>query len=280
MKTKVTINGREIPLDRRILITGNGMYMVGRLLYFVLKTLNQMPRLYGVAESDPISGWRRNFENKFASIMTSHLDPGKIRLEGDFELNLGKFSVSGKLSRGQMKVTVNLAQRPENVSPGIRGMVEVDSFYFSDLERPKPFFVPGSKDGILAGFHRFLVLQTESASGVPKTLGMVSEFINSIVLPQGYSTSLRGKVLSTDEKEGLFLDGEPLYNVDPELLSLLSLRLSLDMAPEGSLLIVEDPEAHLSSEAIEEVKGWFSRFKGGVVFVSRSNLLGVEEIRF
>lgn len=279
MKIQVTINGREIPLERRIVLTGEGMYMAGRLLYFVLKTLHQMPRLYGVVESDPISGWKRNFETKFASIMSSHLEPGKIRLEGEFRLNLGKFHVSGKVSRGQMKVNVELVQKPENVSQGLRGMVEVDSFYFSDLERPRPFFVPGSKDGFLAGFHRFLVLQTESASGIPKTLGMVSEFINSIVLPQGYTTSVRGRTLSTDEKEGLFLDGEPLYNVDPELLSLLSLRLSLDMAPEGSVLIVEDPEAHLSPETVEEVRRWFDRFRGSVVFVSRFNTFGGEEIR-
>ncbi|WP_252896693.1 hypothetical protein [Metallosphaera hakonensis] len=239
-----------------------------------------MPRLYGVTESDPIAGWKRNFETKFASILTSNLEPGKIRLEGTFKLDLEKFSISGKVNGGTIDVRVELNQIPDNVYPGLRGMVQVDSFYFSGLNRPRPFLVPGSKDGILAGFHRFLVLQTESASGVPKTLGIVSEYINSIVLPQGYSTELRGRRLTTDEKEGLFLDGEALYNVEPEMLSLLSLRLSLDMAQEGSVLIVEDPEAHLSQDSLKEVKIWLDRFKGPLILVTEDSSFGNRVIRF
>ncbi|WP_237697968.1 hypothetical protein [Metallosphaera cuprina] len=268
MSTRLSINGKDVPLNGIVRLKGKGKFKAARLMYFLLKTLNQMPRLYGITSHDPIETWRRNFESKFGSILTSQVEPGRIKLEGQFSLDMEKFIIRGKATEGGVSVSVELLKKPENVPQGIRGMVEVDSFYFADLKRPKPLFVPGSKDGILAGFHRFLVLQAENASGVPKTLGIVSEFINSIVLPHGYSTTLRGKRLTTDEKEGLFLDGEPLYNVDPKLLSLLSMSLALEMSSEDSILIIEDPEAHLDKEDLRELTELFARFKGTLILAT------------
>ncbi|QKR00440.1 hypothetical protein GWK48_08700 [Metallosphaera tengchongensis] len=273
MTLTVVINGAEIPIGTdKIIIKGKKRYLTSRLLYFTLKTFSQMPRLYGVADSDPVKAWKRNFEQKYASILSSHLDPGKIRLKGEFTLLAKRFAISGKIDGNGLKVTVDLLEKPSNVSTGLRGMVEVDSFYFTGIERPKPSLIPGSKDGFLGGFHRFLVLQTESASGIPKTLGIISEYINSIVLPQGFSTNVLGRVVTIDEKEGLFLDGEPLYNVDPEMLSLIGLKLSLDMAPENGVVVLEDPEAHLSDENKDVVKEWIDKYKGTMVIVTCDNI--------
>jgi len=54
-------------------------------------------------------------------------------------------------------------------------------------------------------------------------------------------------------------------------------RLAVGFAPEGSVLIVEDPEAHLSAESRGEVMRALSSFKGTLILVTEDE--GFQKIK-
>jgi len=54
---------------------------------------------------------------------------------------------------------------------------------------------------LVASFYKFLPIRFEGAPGIPKTLGIISDFINSMVLPQGYSEEvLAHKIYIKDDE--------------------------------------------------------------------------------
>ncbi|MCI2415311.1 MAG: hypothetical protein MPF33_08760 [Candidatus Aramenus sp.] len=254
MEITVYYKGNQIEIKDKIvtLMGGTARYEIGRAVYYVLKALYSIPRLYGSPpKGDVIDSWKNSFEREMSRLITSEIEVEKIVFpEATIRVEFKKLAVNVALNQRQFSVNVELKERL-NAENSLAGLIKVDSFYFDSIEKVRPFVVLGNRSGLIAAFNRFLILRNEGAPGIPKTLGVISEFVNSIVLMEGSVYDFYGRKITTSP-EGLVLDGSLLYNADPETLSLFPLKFLL----EGSkgFFVIEDPEANLSKENKEKVK--------------------------
>ncbi|QIW23487.1 hypothetical protein EWF20_04500 [Sulfolobus sp. S-194] len=275
MIVKINVNQSEKVLDitntKKIIISekGENKYYTVRLLYYLMKSIYNIPRLYGYLKGDPIESWRQNFEKYFLQLLKSDLEISSTYFKGDFEIDQPSINISGKIDNLNISVKIILKEKPTNISLGIQGNFQVDSFYFSKIERIKPYIIPSSRAGLLYAFSKFLVYQYEGAPGIPKAFGIAAEFINSMLLPQGFTDEINNhKIWVNQENNYVYFDDSILYNATSDLLSLLSLKLFLTRGTEKELLIIEDPEAHLDEEEKELVKKWINETKSKVIIVS------------
>jgi hypothetical protein len=253
---------------------GESKYYAGRLTYYLLKTINNIPRLYGYIKGDPINGWRETFERTFLNLITSDLDVAKNWFKAFYEVELTPLSIKGEVNEGGVAAKVELKEVPQLKEQGIRGTFEVDSFYFSKIEKVKPSIIPAGRVGYLSAFSKFLVIQYEKAPGIPKAFGIAAEFINSMILPQGFSDEINGhKIYVNQEENAVYMDKTPLQNAPPNVLSILALRTFLRRATENELIIVEDPEIHLDESEINEVKELLEKTRARVVLVTSNKII-------
>ncbi len=274
METVVRLGNEQYVIrdEKVVLIKGREKkYIVGRFYYYLLKTLYSIPRLYGIKPTEPISDWKREFERQFTNILRNEIDLSKISFNVDFQMDLDKLELSGKVHENNITLHLEIKEMPKlNADDkGIRGLVKVDSFYFSNLDRKKPFIVLATRAGLISAFYKFLPYQFEGASGIPKTFGLLSDFINAINIPLGYREEILGHQIYVRDND-IFCDNNIIYNAPPEVLSLFPIMFLLKTSNERNVIIIEDPEAHLSEESKLFLKNLISSTKANVVIVSDS----------
>ncbi|BCU70279.1 hypothetical protein [Stygiolobus caldivivus] len=253
---------------------GEAKYYSGRLVYYLLKTINNIPRLYGYIKGDPVNGWKETFERTFLTLLTSDLDVAKNWFKASYEIELPSLMIKGEVEEGSVSAKVELKEVPQLKEQGLRANFEVDSFYFSRIERVKPSIIPAGRVGLLTAFSRFLVIQYEKAPGIPKAFGIAAEFINSMILPQGFSDEINGHKIYVDQEENaVYIDKSPIQNAPPDTLSLLALKVFLTRATESEFIIIEDPEAHMDENEIDEVKKMFNETKARLLLITPNKTL-------
>ncbi|AWR93511.1 hypothetical protein [Acidianus brierleyi] len=233
--------------DQIVTLTGSSdRYQIDRAVYYILKTLYSMPRLYGISIKDNIlEAWKKEFEIKFLDILKSDMELERIKFNNmRFEINTDKISIEGNLDTQNIFVKVKLLDIPD-VENSLSGLVKLDSYYFNSIPKLKPYIILGNRSGLIAAFHKFLILHNEGTPGIPKTLGIVSEFINSIVIPEGVNYDIFGNEL-TSASDGIMINNVSGYNASPDTLSLFPLKFLLETS--NGYFIIEDPEANLSNE--------------------------------
>ncbi len=265
---KVKIDNIEIDTELSpIIIKGERKYSLVRLYYYLIKTFYLLPRLYGIKVDDPLLGWKNEFERQFKQILSNELSLAKLYYNSNFEIETRKFTVLGQINAESVSVEVKLKEIPQLDDRGIRGLMKVDSFYFSDLEKKRPYIIPAIRSGLIASFYRFLPFQFEGAPGIPKTLGLISEFINSMLLPQGYKEEILGHKIYVKEND-LYCDEDIIYNADPEILSIFPIVFYLKNSSENNIVIIEEPEAHLTDKGINYVRNLLNSSKAKIVIAS------------
>ncbi|BDC18377.1 hypothetical protein [Acidianus sp. HS-5] len=252
-------------------IHGDSAYEIGRALYFIQKAIYSIPRLYGKVNNfrDPLDSWKKIFESTLAAIISSMLTEGRIKLYVNFEIESEIMNIKGKIEGNKVSLSSNLLKIPDGLSNDLKGLILLDSFYFNSLEKMKPYILPSTRDGFLASFYKFIVLQTEGVSGIPKSMGLAAEFINSILINPGYKDEILGHQITVND-EGLFVDEQPAYNSFSEVLSLFSLKYFLLNSKSDNVVIIEDVEAHLSSEGRALLNEYLRSAKCKIVLVGYS----------
>ncbi|BFH73696.1 hypothetical protein SJAV_16400 [Sulfurisphaera javensis] len=278
MLVKISTKGYEKTFDlnnnKKIILNEKGeeKYYTVRLLYYLLKSQYNIPRLYGYLKGEPIESWKENYEKYFIQLLKSDLEISSTYFKASFEIEQESVSLSGKIDNLNISVKLNIKEKPENISQGIQGNFQVDSFYFSKLEKIKPYIIPSSRAGLLYAFSKFLVYQYEGAPGIPKAFGIAAEFINSMLLPQGFNDTINGhKIWVNTEDNYVYVDDSILYNATSDLLSLLALKIYLTRGSEKELIIIEDPEAHLDEEERNLVKKWLNDSKSRIVIATNES---------
>ncbi|AOL16915.1 hypothetical protein BFU36_09570 [Sulfolobus sp. A20] len=266
-------NEQYVVKDEKLVLIKGGekKYVVGRFYYYLLKTLYSIPRLYGIKSTEPISDWKKEFERQFTNIIRNEIDLAKISFNVDFRMDLNKLELSGKVSKNDISLHLEIKETPKlsEDDRGIRGLMKVDSFYFSNLDRKKPFIILATRAGLISAFYKFLPYQFEGASGIPKTFGLLSDFINAINIPLGYREEILGHQVYVRDND-IFCDSEIIYNAPPEILSLFPIMFLLKTSNERNVIIIEDPEVHLSEEGKLFLKNLILSAKANVVLVSDS----------
>ncbi|MEM0304529.1 MAG: hypothetical protein QW685_05700 [Saccharolobus sp.] len=177
-------------------------------------------------------------------------------------------AIIGSVNGSKVSLKVELKDKPiledNNVT---RNLVKVDSFYFSSLVKKKPYILPAIRAGLIASFYKFLPVQFEGSPGIPKTLGIISEFINSMILPQGYRDKILEYEIYIRDNE-IYCNEDIIYNANPEVLSLFSLSFYLKNSNENSIVVIEDPEVHLSDRGLTFLKELISSSKAKIVIAS------------
>lgn len=275
MIVKIVVEGKErvFDLSQKKIVVDSGReekYYMARVLYYLLKSSYNIPRLYGyIKGNDPIESWRQTYERTFLQLLKSDLEISSTFFKASYEMEMGAIKLVGSLNNLELSANVILKEKPDQVGSGIQGNFQVDSFYYSKIERIKPYIVPSSRAGLLYAFAKFLVYQYEGAPGIPKAFGIASEFINSMLLPQSFSDYLNGhKFWVNIESNYVYVDDSILYNATSNLLSLFALKVFLTRGTEKELIIVEEPEAHLNEEEKNLVKKWISETKSKVILVT------------
>jgi len=274
MIAKIVVNEKEKVLDlseKKIVLDDQGdeKYYVGRMLYYLLKSVYSIPRLYGYLKGDnPLESWKQTFELTFLQLLKSDLEISSTYFKGKFELDLGAIQLNGILNGNQMSVNVVFKEKPDQVASGIQGNFQVDSFYYSKIERIKPYIIPSSRAGLLCAFSKFLVYQYERAPGIPKGFGIAAEFINSMLLSQGFSDEIEGHKIWVNENNNIYVDDTILYNTTSNILSLLALKVFLTRGTEKELIIIEEPEAHLNEEEKNLVRKWIDETKSKTLIIT------------
>ncbi len=233
------------------LIGSSYRYEIDRAIYYILKTLYSMPRLYGnLIKDNVLESWKNEFKLKFTDILRSDIELERIIFNNiKFEIKTDKIFIEGNLDTQNISVEVKLLDIPV-VENSLSGLVKLDSFYFNSIPKLRPYIVLGNRSGLIAAFHKFLILHNEGTSGIPKTLGIISEFINSIVIPEGMKYDLFGNEV-TSVSDGIMINNVPGYNASPDALSLFPLKFLLETS--NGYFIIEDPEANLSYELKEKL---------------------------
>lgn len=249
-------------------IYGNNAYEVGRALYFIQKAIHSMPRLYGKVNDfgDLLNSWKRTFEKTLVENISLMLTEERIKLYVDFEIENEIMNIKGKIEGNEVSLSSNLFKTPEGLTNDLKGLILLDSIYFNSLDKRKPYILPSTRDGILASFYKFIVLQTEGVSGIPKSMGLAAEFINSILISPGYKDEILGHKIAVNN-EGLFIDDQPAYNSFSEVLNLFALKYFLLNSTADNVVIIEDAKAHLSSEGIALLNEYLRRARCKIIMV-------------
>jgi hypothetical protein len=254
---------------------GESKYYIDRTTYYLIKGIYGIPRLYGFIKGDPVEGWRQNFERYFIQNLKNELEVAKTWFTASFEIEMRSLLVKGSIQPSSIAAKVELKEKPEIKSSGIQANFDVDSFYFSSLEKLKPKIIPSSRAGLIYAFYKFLVFQYEGAPGIPKAFGIAADFINGMILPQGFSDVINGhKIWVNNEESTVYVDTLPLHNAPSNILSLLALRYYITTATEGDFLIIEDPEAHLSEKEVSEVVSWIKSCKAKMFISTNDSRFG------
>lgn len=278
MIVKINSNGQEKVFDlqnKKIILNERGeeKYRIARLLYYLLKSQNNIPRLYGYLKGDPLESWKQSYEKYFLQLLKSDLEISSTFFKAEFEIIQDVIDVAGKIDKLNISVKTTLKEKPENIQQGIQGNFIVDSFYSSRMEKIKPYIIPSSRAGLLYAFSKFLVYQYEGAPGIPKAFGIASEFINSMLLPQGFSDVINGhKIWVNTEDNYVYVDDSVLYNATSDVLSILALKIYLSRGTEKELVIIEDPEAHLDEEEKSFVKKLINESKSKIIIITNEDL--------
>nr|WP_009991643.1 hypothetical protein [Saccharolobus solfataricus]AAK42670.1 Hypothetical protein SSO2541 [Saccharolobus solfataricus P2]AKA72766.1 hypothetical protein SULB_0341 [Saccharolobus solfataricus]AKA75465.1 hypothetical protein SULC_0339 [Saccharolobus solfataricus]AKA78158.1 hypothetical protein SULA_0339 [Saccharolobus solfataricus]AZF67277.1 hypothetical protein SULG_01735 [Saccharolobus solfataricus] len=251
------------------IINGKDRIVIGRIYYYLTKTIFLIPRLYGIIAKDPLVDWKNEFERQFTHILTNELTLAKLlTLELYFRITSLKMSITGSIQNGKVEAKVELKTLPEikQQEDKIRSLVRIDSFYFSDINKKRPHIIPAIRAGLIASFYKFLPIKFEGAPGIPKTLGIISDFINSMVLPQGYSEEVLGHKIYIKDDE-VYCDDNILYNADPTVLSLFPIVYFIKNSSENDIIVIEEHEVHLE-EFKEILKEILNKSRAKLVLVS------------
>jgi hypothetical protein len=250
-------------------IYGSNAYEAGRVFYFIQKAIYSMPRLYGKVNDfkDSLNSWKKAFDETLSSMISLMLTEGRIKFYANFEIESEILNIKGKIDGSKVSLSSSLLKIPEGITNDLKGVILLDSFYFNHMERKRPFILPSARDGFLASFYKFVVFQSEGISGIPKSIGIAAEFINSISINPGYKDEILGHQIIVND-EGLFIDDQPAYNSFSEMLSLFALKYFLLNTTSNDVLIIEDIEAHLSDKGKALLNEYLKTAKCNIVFVS------------
>ena len=273
MIAKITVNDKEKILNlskKKVVLDEQGeeKYYVGRILYYLLKSTYNVPRLYGYLKGEePLESWKQTYENIFLQILRSDLEISSTYFKGKYELDLGAIQLFGTLNGKQISVNTIFKEKPIQISSGIQGNFQVDSFYYSKIEKIKPYIIPSSRSGLLCAFSKYLIYQYERGVGIPKTFGIAAEFVNSMLLSQSFSDEIEGHKIWING-DNIYVDDNVLYNATSNILSLLVLKIFLIRGTEKELIIIEEPEAHLNEEEKNLVKKWINETRSKTVIIT------------
>jgi len=99
MLVRIKVGGELVEVNTSskrsyIFSLGESKYYAGRLTYYLLKTINNIPRLYGYIKGDPINGWRETFERTFLNLITLDLDVAKNWFKGAIQGSFANCNIS------------------------------------------------------------------------------------------------------------------------------------------------------------------------------------------
>ncbi|ACP39466.1 hypothetical protein [Saccharolobus islandicus] len=265
---KINNNSKEIEI-----INVKDRIIIGRIYYYLTKTIFLLPRLYGIIAKDPLSDWKNELERQLMQILTNELSLARlITVNVNFRIVTSKLSIIGNLQEGRIGAEVELNILPELGQDNIvRSLVKIDTFYFSDINKKRPYIIPAIRAGLVASLYRFLPIKFEQSLGIPKTLGIISDFINSMVLPQAYSEQVLGHKIYIKDDE-VYCDNDIIYNASPEVLSLFPIVFFTKSTSNNDIIVIEDPEVHLD-DFKNVLRELITKSKAKIVLVSRENIL-------
>ncbi len=270
VRLEVDYQGKNYSVDTEEKVTilqGNlSRRMVARTFYYLFKTINAVPRLYGRLDPrDPLESWKVKMEEVFSKFLSQELDNAKFDFNFSFKVLTDALTLQGKVAGSDVSVKVQPEKQPEVKLGDASGPVMVDSFFMNNIKKLKPYFIPSCRVGLFSAFNRFTILQFESPTGIPRTLGLIADFINSMVLEPGYLEKVMDRQIKVEGNEFL-CDEMPIYNCEPEVLNKFILNFFAKRSELNSVSFIEDPDIY-----DEDVDKTISGFKGNVVVSRKEN---------
>ncbi|BBG28287.1 hypothetical protein [Sulfuracidifex tepidarius] len=270
MKIEVNYQGKTYTLDTEekvtVIQTGISRRAIARTFYYLFKATYSLPRLYGRLDpKDPLGSWKTKMQEVFSKLLSEELENSRFDFNFSFKISTDTLTLLGKVAGSDVNIKVEVEKQPELKVGDVSGPVVVDSFFMSSIKKMKPYFIPSCRVGLFSAFNRFTILQFESPTGIPRTLGLIADFINSMVLEPGYTETVMERQIKVEGNE-LLCEEMPVYNCEPEVLNRFILNFFVKRSELNSISFIEDPEMYA-----EDADKIILSFKGNVVVSKGEN---------
>ena len=270
MQVKIIVKGREYVFDptERVKVVEYSPEAITavRGLFYVMRAIKGVPRIYGLPKEDPIESWKKEFTERLLRMLSGEMETTKVYPQIDFEVLTESLRVYGGVKGTGISVKAEVLKAPQVTSQGAYAMLQVDSELQKGLVKMTPFILPAERVGFFYAFSRFIFTGGEERpSGIPKSLGIAAEFINGLIIVGDLRVEAKGMQCKGSPVEEVQCDGLPVNSLTPDVIDTIIFKIASSLIKEGNLLIVELPELYKTSR---ETKELLSQIRANLVLVT------------
>ncbi|MCI4456041.1 MAG: hypothetical protein JHC23_04915 [Sulfolobus sp.] len=265
MKYTISTRGKTFDFDmsKRVMLVPYSPEAITavRGLYLLMRVIKGIPRIYGIPSGDLVESWKKEFFNRFLSLLKGETEVTKVYPQMDFEISTESLSVRGKIVRTTLGVEVEVKKAPEVQGSGPSAMLNLDYQLQRDLLKLNPIILPFERVGFFYTFGQFVFASTEERpSGIPKALGIAAAMINGLVTTGELRQRVKGMTCTGSPSVPINCDEVPLYSLTPDVIEEIVMGLALEIAKPEDVVIIEVPELLKPKErALEILRGFRSR---------------------
>jgi len=265
LKYTISTRGKtfEFDMSKRVILVPYSPEAITavRGLYLLMRVIKGIPRIYGIPSGDPVESWKREFFNRFLSLLKGETEVTKVYPQMDFEISTESLSVRGKVVRTALGVEVEVKKAPEVQGSGPSAMLSLDYQLQRDLLKLNPIILPFERVGFFYAFGQFVFASTEERpSGIPKALGIAAAMINGLVTMGELRQRVKGMTCTGSPSIPINCDEVPLNSLTPDVIEEIVMGLALEIAKPEDVVIIEVPELLKPKErALEILRGFRSR---------------------
>lgn len=265
MKYTISTRGKTFDFDmsKRVILVPYSPEAITavRGLYLLMRVIKGIPRIYGMPSGDLVESWKKEFFNRFLSLLKGETEVTKVYPQMDFEISTESLSVRGKIVRTTLGVEVEVKKAPEVQGSGPSAMLNLDYQLQRDLLKLNPIILPFERVGFFYTFGQFVFASTEERpSGIPKALGIAAAMINGLVTTGELRKRVKGMTCTGSPSVPINCDEVPLYSLTPDVIEEIVMGLALEIAKPEDVVIIEVPELLKPKErALEILRGFRSR---------------------
>lgn len=270
MKLKIRVKGREFEFDptERVKVVEYSPEAVTavRGLFYVMKAIKGVPRIYGLPKEDPVESWRKEFTERLLRLLSGEAETTKVYPQVDFEVLTENLRLYGGIKGTGVAVRAEVLKVPQVTGQGAYAMLQVDSELQKGIVKASPFILPAERVGFFYAFNKFMFAGGEERpSGIPKALGIAAEFINGLVMVGDLRVEVKGMQCKGSAVEEVQCNGLPVNSLTPDVIDIIIFKIASGLTKEGDLLIVELPELYKTPR---ETKELLSQVRANLVLVT------------
>ena len=270
MKVKIVVRGREFefdPTERVKVIEYSPEAIVAvRGLFYVMKAIKGVPRIYDLPKEDPVESWKKEFTERLLRLLSGEAETTKVYPQVDFEVLTENLRLYGGIKGTGVSVKAEVLKPPQVTGQGAYAMLQVDSELQKGIVKASPFILPAERVGFFYAFNKFMFAGGEERpSGIPKALGIAAEFINGLIVVGDLRVEVKGMQCKGSAVEEVRCNGLPVNSLTPDVIDTIIFKIASGLTKEGDLLIVELPELYKSRD---EARDLLKEIKANLVLVT------------